>query len=229
MVAQAELQRRVALVRERITEAARAASRDPAEITVVAVTKGWPSEVVRMAIEAGLVDIAENRVQEAAAKAKALTRGTRFHLVGHLQRNKAAKAAELFDVIHSVAQEELGRRLAKAAVRSGRVVDVLVQVNIAHDPAKHGIQEDDVRRLLSQLEPLAGIRVVGLMTIGPLTFPEDSRPHFRALRELRDRLAGEHPGIRHLSMGMSSDYPVAVEEGATMLRIGSALFGPRME
>ncbi|MBN1423731.1 YggS family pyridoxal phosphate-dependent enzyme [Candidatus Fermentibacteria bacterium] len=229
MVTLGDLHHRVVLVRESIAQAAHRVNRDPRDVTVVAVTKNWPAEAVRMAIEAGLTDIGENRVQEAAAKIAALTPETRFHLVGHLQRNKAAKAAGMFDVIHSVASEELASRLSSAAAHASRVVDVLLQVNVALDPAKHGIGDADVRRLLSRLEPLPGIRVVGLMTIGPLATPEESRPHFRALRELRDGLAKEHPGIRHLSMGMSSDYAVAVEEGATMVRIGTVLFGPRTE
>lgn len=216
-------------MRERIAEAAARSRRDPREVIIVAVTKGWPQEVVRRAIDAGITDIGENRVQEAIAKRDAVPPGIRFHLVGHLQRNKATKAAAIFDMIHSIDSPELASALDVAAQRAKRSVDVLLQVNIAADPAKHGVRRDHVATLLDRLEPLQGVRVVGLMTIGPLAEdPEASRPHFRALRELRDDLARTRPHLRHLSMGMSQDYAIAVEEGATLVRVGTALFGQRM-
>ncbi|MCU0610896.1 MAG: YggS family pyridoxal phosphate-dependent enzyme [Candidatus Eisenbacteria bacterium] len=228
MITVDEVRTRLGVVREQIARAAERVRRDPRDVTVVAVTKGWPAEAVRTAIEAGITDIGENRVQEAAGKASVLVPGTRFHLVGHLQSNKAAKAAAMFDVIHSVASAELAAAIDAAARGSGRCIEVLVQVNVARDPAKSGLFEPAVGEVLARLEPLRSIRVVGLMTIGPLAqSPDDSRPVFRTLRELRDRLAPGFPGLRHLSMGMSSDYAVSVEEGATMVRIGTALFGPR--
>jgi len=227
-VSPAELRDRLHAIRERIAEAATRSGRDYRDTTIVAVTKGWPENAVRLAIDAGIRDIGENRVQEALSKSAALTAGTRFHLIGHLQRNKVGKAAAVFDMIHSVSSLALAATLDEAARRAGRIVDVLVQVNVAGDPAKHGLLDSDLRGILAYLEPMTAIRVVGLMTIGPLTeTAEESRPHFRALRELRDRLVPTWPGLCHLSMGMSSDYVVAVEEGATLVRIGTALFGPR--
>ncbi len=224
----ATLRERFDRIRHTIGEAARRSGREGSEITIVAVTKGWPTEVVAMAIDVGITDIGENRVQEALSKREALRPGVRFHLVGHLQRNKASRAADLFDVIHSISSVEVAEALSRAAARRDRVIEVLLQVNVAADPAKHGVSPEESASVLERVVPLPCLRVTGLMTIGPLTqSPEESRPYFSALRELRDRLASRWSGLHHLSMGMSADYPVAIEEGATMVRIGTALFGER--
>jgi PLP dependent protein len=215
----------------RIDAAARRAGRDPEQVTLVAVSKTVPAERVRAAVAAGFIDLGENRVQEAATKIP-LVPGARWHLVGPLQGNKARRAVELFDAIESVGSVDLARRLDRLAgeVRPGRPLPVLLQVNVAGDPAKSGFAEEEVDAALSELLDLAHLRVEGLMTIGRLAAaPEEARPTFRALRILRDDLGKRHPRLgSSLSMGMSDDYEVAVEEGATVVRVGRAIFGERV-
>lgn len=228
MVTLPQLRERVQEVRRRIGEAAARAGRSPDEVILVAVTKGWPRAVVELAVEAGLRDIGESYVQEAMEKKASIPAGVRFHMVGYLQRNKARKAATMFDVVHSISSLPQASALDHGCREADRVVDVLVQVNVAQDQAKYGIAPGEVGGLLKALEPLDRLRVVGLMTIGPLVDdPQRCRPWFRRLREIRDELALRWPSLCHLSMGMSADFEVAVEEGATMVRIGTLLFGPR--
>jgi pyridoxal phosphate enzyme (YggS family) len=224
---------RVAAVRERIDRAAARAGRSSAEVTLGAVAKTQPPEAVREAFAAGVRDVGENRLQEAEAKAAALAdlrpQGLRWHLVGHLQSNKARKAAALFDWIHSVDGADLGERIGRAAEAEGRELRALVQVDLAGEETKFGLDES---RLFSALESLRGsraVRLMGLMAIPPNE--EDAervRPYFRRLRTLRDRAreAGLLEGAE-LSMGMSHDLEVAVEEGATLVRVGTAIFGER--
>lgn len=218
-------------VRERIARAARAAGRDPGEIVVVAVSKAVDTERIRQAIAAGVPALGENRVQEAKAKISLLGREVPWHLVGTLQTNKAKDAVLLFDLIHSLDRVELGRELDRRARSVSKVVEALVQVNLAGEATKAGFHPDDLKDALEALAPLTGIRVRGLMTIPPLAEdPEASRPWFRQLRELTALVRGwglERVEMTHLSMGMSGDFEVAVEEGATMVRIGTAIFGPR--
>jgi pyridoxal phosphate enzyme (YggS family) len=192
--------------------------------------------VVRAAVAAGLTTLGENRVQEAAAKvqvARALApeRRPTWHLVGPLQSNKARRAVELFDVLEAVDSVNLAVRLDRLAgeLRPRRPLPVLLEVNVDEDPAKHGFRPADLARDLGPILALDGLRVEGLMTVGRLVpTAEDARPTFRALRELSDRLRRSQPGLGpELSMGMTDDYPVAVEEGATIVRIGRALFGER--
>jgi pyridoxal phosphate enzyme (YggS family) len=224
---------RVAAVRERIARAAERASRAPEAVTLVAVSKTFPAELVRSAFAAGLRDFGENRVQEGTAKIKALdglrSEGLRWHLVGHLQSNKAKKAVASFDVVQSVDSGELAERLSRAASETGRTLPVLVQVDLAGETRKFGLPEAAVPGALEGMRGLDGIRVDGLMTLPPfLDDPEDVRPYFRRLRELRDRMAAA--GLlagSELSMGMSHDFEAAIEEGATMVRVGSAIFGER--
>ena len=223
---------RVAAVRQRIARAAERASRPPEEITLVAVSKTWPAESVRAAFAAGVRHFGENRVQEAEAKIAGLTElragGLRWHLVGHLQSNKARKAAALFDVIQSVDSVELAERLARAAADLGRALRVLVQVDLAGEAGKSGLAEDSVEDALRGMRGL-GLRIEGLMVLPPyLDDPEEVRPYFARLRGLRDRAAaaGLLDGTE-LSMGMSHDFEAAVEEGATMVRVGTAIFGER--
>ena len=219
-----------AAVEARIDAAANRAGRDPGSVQVVAVSKTVPSGRVRAAVAAGLGVLGENRVQEAAAKIPDVP-GASWHLVGPLQGNKARRAVELFDVIQSLDGLDLARRLDRLAgeLRPGRPLPVLLQVNVAGDVAKAGFSPAAVAEALPALSGLANLRLDGLMTIGRLvTDPQDARPTFIALRALSDSLRAVSPALGPaLSMGMSDDFEVAVEEGATIVRVGRALFGAR--
>ena len=225
----------VAAVRERIHRAARRAGRDPGEIELLAVSKTMPLDIVREGYRAGLRQFGENRIQEGAAKVNEAADGLPeavWHFIGHLQSNKARDAARCFQLIHTVDSEKLARRLDRWAGEFGVRRDVLLQVHQGDEGIKHGAEEDDLPRLAATALELPNLRLCGLMTIPPWgADPEEVRPWFRRLRELRDQLAnGEAAGLdhfRHLSMGMSHDLEVAVEEGATIIRVGTALFGPR--
>jgi len=218
--------------------AARVAGRDPATVRLVAVSKTFPAEAVLEAAEAGQADFGENRVQEALQKQQALQKiapsadlPIRWHLLGHLQTNKARKAAPAFAVIQSVDGVELLDRLDRGAVEAGCSPELLVQVDLAGEASKFGVSPADVPRLFEAAAACRAARVVGMMTLPPAPdVPEDSRRWFRRLRELRDgwRSAGiPDVMLRELSMGMSGDFEVAIEEGATMVRIGTAIFGSR--
>ncbi|HEY4189825.1 MAG TPA: YggS family pyridoxal phosphate-dependent enzyme [Candidatus Limnocylindrales bacterium] len=217
-------------VLERIGLAAARADRDAADVTLVAVSKTVAADRVQAAIDAGLSILGENRVQEAAAKVPA-THDATWHLIGPLQSNKAGRAVELFDVIESVDSLDLARRLDRLAGerRFGRPLPVLLQVNVADDPAKAGFTPAGVVDALPEILALANLSTHGLMTIGGLVeAPEAARPTFRALRELSAELRAANTGLGPaLSMGMSDDFEVAVEEGATIVRVGRALFGDR--
>lgn len=224
---------RVAAVRDRIARAAARARRRPEEVTLVAVSKTHPPDAVREAFVAGVRDFGENKVQEAEPKIAALSalrrEGLRWHLVGHLQANKARAAVSLFDRIHSVDGVRLGGRLEKAAEEQAKSYPALVQVKLGAEETKAGLDEE---RLFPALESLRGskrLRIEGLMTLPPFDEdPERVRPFFRRLRELRDKAAAAGLLLgSELSMGMSHDFEVAVEEGATMVRVGTALFGAR--
>jgi pyridoxal phosphate enzyme (YggS family) len=198
-------------------------------VTLVAVSKTVPVERIAAAVEAGLTTLGENRVQEAESKVGAIA-GATWHLIGPLQSNKAKRALEAFDVIESVDSLELARRLERLAGESGTTRrPVLLQVNVDADAAKAGFAPADLERDLPQLLALDRLDVRGLMTVGRLVArAEDARPTFAALRELGGRLRDRHPRLgRELSMGMSDDYPIAVEEGASIVRVGRALFGAR--
>jgi pyridoxal phosphate enzyme (YggS family) len=224
---------RVAAVRDRIARAAARAGRPAGEITLVAVGKMHPPESIREAFQAGLRDFGENKVQEAEGKIAALAdltaAGARWHMVGHLQANKARKAAALFDLIHSVDDPALARRLEKAAAEQGRRMRVLVQVDLGGEEAKFGLDQARLFPALEAMRGLKSVRVEGLMGFPPYEEdPDRVRPHFRRLRELRDE--GLARGLllgRELSMGMSHDLEAAIEEGATLVRVGTALFGER--
>jgi len=214
----------VARVRARIAAAAARSGRRPEEITLIAVTKGVSPARIREAVAAGITDVGESRVQEAASKIAALGRLARWHLVGHLQRNKAARAAALFEVVHSVDSAAL---LAALGRRAPRPLDVLLQVKLTGEVRQHGIAPEELAAVGRQAVGLPGVRVVGLMTIAAPGDPDAARAVFRRLRELRGELGRLLGALPHLSMGMSDDFEVAVEEGATMVRIGRAIFGPR--
>jgi hypothetical protein len=224
---------RVAAVRERIARAAARAGRRADEVTLVAVAKTFPAEAVRRAFEAGVRDFGENKVQEAEAKLGELQdlrgRGARFHLVGHLQGNKARKALGLFDLIHSIDSIELGQRLERLSAERKQPVEALVQVELGDEASKHGLDEPHLFPALATLRGFKQVRVRGLMTLPPLYDDvERVRPHFRRLRELAERAHREQLLYAcELSMGMSHDLEVAIEEGATLVRVGTAIFGER--
>jgi pyridoxal phosphate enzyme (YggS family) len=223
---------RLTAVRARIEDAARSAGRDPASVRLVAVSKTFPVEAIREAFVAGQRDFGENRVQEALQKiARSTDLPIRWHLVGHLQTNKARKAAPVFAMIQSVDRVELLQRLDRAAAESGAAPELLIQVDLAGEATKFGAPPVEVPRLFEAAAACRAARVVGLMTLPPLPdTPEDSRPWFRRLRELRDEwLAAGVPAemLRELSMGMSGDFEVAISEGATIVRVGTAIFGSR--
>lgn len=219
----------VADVRTRIALACERSHRDPREITLVGATKTIPVERIREALDAGVMHLGENRLQEALAKMRALAdRAPTWHLIGHLQSNKARLAAEVFDVIESVDSLRIARILEEDALEIGRELDVFVQVNVGNEPTKHGVSAADVAKLIEEVDSMPSILVTGLMAIPPpRSSLDESKRDFRALKELFDRLRADRPEIRHLSMGMSADFEAAIEEGATEIRVGAALFGLR--
>jgi len=228
-----DLGTRLSNVRRRIEAASLRCNRAPDEISLIAIGKTHPAEVLRVALEAGLSDLGENRVQEAEAKINALGRHVaRWHLVGHLQANKARRAVRLFDLIHSLDSVSLALRLDRMCVEEGREeLPVLIQVDLGYEQTKSGISQNDLRDVVTALTDCPRLRLDGLMTLPPFfDNVERARPFFRKLRELRDQLHGDgHFGSRpgELSTGMSHDFEVAIEEGATMVRIGTAIFGDR--
>lgn len=206
----------LAAVEQRIRAACERAGRKRSDVTLVAVSKTFPAEFVEEAIAAGVTHVGENRVQEARDK-KPLVRGAaRWHLIGHLQSNKVKDAIRIFDVIETVDSVDLAQKIARA---SETARDVLLQVNVGDEPQKSGVVPADVEAVARQVRAIGGVNLIGLMAIPPIG---DSRPHFRRLREIRDQI-----GLEHLSMGMSEDFEIAIEEGSTMVRIGRAIFGPR--
>ncbi len=230
---------RLTEIRGRIATAAQSAGRDPATVRLVAVSKTFPIESVREAFEAGARDFGENRVQEALQKVElalqkiegSADHSIRWHLLGHLQTNKARKAAPAFAVIQSVDSVELIQKLDQAAADTGHTPELLIQVDLAGEATKYGAKPAEVPRLFEAAAACRAARVVGLMTLPPYPeTPEDSRPWFRQLRDLRDQWqASGVPAsmLRELSMGMSGDFEVAIHEGATTVRVGTAIFGSR--
>ena len=225
----------IAAVRERIETAARRAGRPSGDVALMGVTKAQPSERIREAYAAGLRLFGENRVQEFAGKASGLSHlaGAEWHMIGHLQTNKAAKAAELFSAVDSVDSVKLAEKLDAAARRLGKKLPVLIEINVGGEAAKSGVAPDstELEELLLAAPQFEALEFHGLMTVPPLTNdPEDARPFFRQIRQLRDAIAVRKvPAIRMdvLSMGMSHDFEVAIEEGATCVRVGTAIFGAR--
>jgi pyridoxal phosphate enzyme (YggS family) len=232
--AQDELGARLAGIRARITAAAETSGRKTEEVTLIAISKTHPASVIKRVIEFGALDIGENRVQEAEEKISTIGReAARWHLVGHLQANKARRAVNLFDVIHSIDSLDLARRIDRLCAEEGREkLAVLIQVDLGHEETKSGIDESELTHLVESLGPLTRLELIGLMTLPPFfDDPEQSRPFFRRLREMRDELAARGAfggGKGELSMGMTHDFEVAIEEGATMVRIGTAIFGERV-
>jgi len=217
----------LAAIRTAIREAAESVGRDPAEVALVAAAKTVPVEPVRWVVEAGVSAIGENYVHELRTMRPALADpAVRWHFIGTLQSSTAHHVADLADVVETVAGERAARRLAGRASRAGRPVDVLLEVDLTG--VRSGASPEELPGLAALVAGLEGVRLRGLMTLPPIPeVAEDARPWFQLLRDLRDRLRENHPEVLDLSMGMSLDYRVAVEEGATMVRIGTALFGPR--
>ena len=218
-------------VRDRIEAAASRAMRDPGDVRLVAITKTVEPARIIEAIEAGVTCIGENRVQEADRKFAGGLPPVEKHLVGHLQTNKVRKALPLFDMIQSVDSVRLAREISIACESTGTQIDVLVEVNTSGEETKFGLEPDETVAALEEMADLPGLKILGLMTIGAfLPDPEDVRPCFRRLRELRNIIEERViPGVsmEHLSMGMTNDYEVAIEEGATIVRVGRAIFGER--
>ena len=206
----------LAAVEQRIAAACGRAGRKRSEVTLVAVSKTFPADRVSEAIAAGVTHIGENRVQEARDKRPLVRGSARWHLIGHLQSNKAKDAVRVFDVIETVDSVDLAQKIARA---SEAARDVLLQVNLGEEAQKSGVSTNDVEAIARQIRGIGGVNLIGLMAIPPLG---DARQHFRKLRALRDQI-----GLEQLSMGMSEDFEIAIEEGSTMVRIGRAIFGPR--
>jgi PLP dependent protein len=226
-----QLAANVAAVRARIAAAAERAGRRTADVQLIGVTKTHPPERCQAAVAAGLADLGENRVQELLAKLPRVT-GARWHLIGRLQRNKVKDVVGRQVLVHSVDRRSLAAALSRRAAGTGVVQRVLVQVNVGDDPAKGGCHVDETLDLVAYARDLPNLAVEGLMTVPPMP-PEGTdhataaKPHFETLRRLRDEARSRYPEVVHLSMGMSADLEAAVAEGATMIRIGTALFGPR--
>ena len=222
------IQERLAAVRRRIETAAARSGRPSSAVTLVAVSKTMPAAAIREAVSAGVKILGENRVQEAREKIEALPGAAEWHLIGHLQTNKAKLAVGLFDCIHSLDSVRLAQELGRHAEEAGRRLRCLVEVNLGEETQKSGVDAAEVRPLLEAARRLPQLSVQGLMTIPPfLPDPESVRPFFRRLRDLRDRLESEGWTLPDLSMGMSHDFEVAIEEGATLVRIGTAIFSSR--
>ncbi len=221
---------RLETVRARIEAAALRADRDPLDVRLVAVSKGMTADRVDEAIAAGVEDIGENRIQEAADKQREVRNAVRWHLIGHLQTNKAARAATLFDYVHSVDSKRVADALSAHRPAGRDPIGVLLEVELTGLPSRYGVVESDVEGVVQQLVNVPAIHVMGLMTIAPYSAdPEDARASFTRLRHIRDHM--EHVtgwALPELSMGMSNDFEVAIEEGATMVRIGRAIFGERV-
>ncbi len=233
MTLHADIAARLSEIRERIGLSADRAGRRAGDVRLVAVSKTYPLECVRAAVDAGQQDFGENRVQEALQKiGAAADLPVRWHLIGHLQSNKAKRAAGAFACIHSIDSVGLLRDLDRAAVLAGATPDALIQVDLAGEDTKFGAPEDQVRAIVDEAAACGAVRLAGLMILPPyFDDAEEVRPYFARLRQLRDRLCADGVpahSLRELSMGMSHDFEVAIEEGATIVRVGTAIFGPRL-
>ena len=219
----------LAEVRGRIDAACARAGREPGEVALIGVTKRHPAATVEAAVDAGIVDVGENYVQELVEKHEAVAEPVRWHFIGHLQRNKVRQIAPFVHMIHGVDSERLAVEIGRQALALGRTIPVLLQVNTSGEESKHGAAPPDAVALGRAIATIEGIDLVGMMTLAAyLDDPEGTRPMFRMLRDLRDEIsAATGRPLPHLSMGMTGDFEVAIEEGATFVRIGTALFGER--
>lgn len=226
-----QIRERLARVREQIARAAQRAGRSAEDVTLIAVSKTFDSATVQQAVDAGMCDLGENRVQEGIAKAAQISGDVRWHLIGHLQSNKARQAVETFSFIHTIDSKELAERLDRMAGELGRRPKVLIQVDLAHEPTKSGADESELTSIIETLDRAQHLELQGLMVLPPFfDSPEQTRPYFRRLREVLEGLNRSRTPERkltELSMGMSHDFEVAIEEGATMVRVGTAIFGRR--
>lgn len=226
-----EIEANIENIRQRIAAAAARANRDPSGIWLMAVSKTVEPQRIRRALDAGISLLGENYVQEAREKIPTVGRSAEWHMIGHLQTNKAKYVVHLFDWIHSVDRLDLARELDKRAGQHNRLLNVLVEVNVSGEASKNGAPPSGVLELVRQISTLPNLTVRGLMTMPPYSDnPENSRPYFQALRRLRDEInAAAVPNVRmdELSMGMTDDFEVAIEEGATIIRVGRAIFGER--
>ncbi len=228
MGSDASLQESLARVRERVTGAAERAGRNPADVTLVAVSKTFPIDVIQKAIECGATDLGENRAQEFREKVAALGDAARWHFVGPLQTNKVRIVVGAAQVIHSVDRLQLAKAISRRAAAMDIVQEVLLEVNVTGEAAKHGAEPARAVELAGEVHALGNLTVSGLMTMAPFSDdPEISRPYFRQLAQLRGEVAAVVPGATGLSMGMSRDFEVGIEEGATLVRVGEAIFGSR--
>jgi hypothetical protein len=231
-----EIRQRLERVKALIRETSLESGRGPESVKLVAVSKTMPADLVREAVEAGADILGENYVQEAREKISTLSDlGVAWHFIGHLQSNKAKYAVRLFDLIHTVDSLKLAQELDRQCKKDGILQEILIQVNIAEDDRKAGISPGNAKELIADISRLEHLRIKGLMTMPPFFYePEKARPFFRRLRQLRDRLQlelasklGDRNALDELSMGMTGDFQVAIEEGATLVRIGTAIFGER--
>ena len=225
----AHVRENLAAIEWRIEAACHRSGRPRSSVTLIGVSKTFPPSLVDAVVALGVRDIGENRVQELKTKVGQVSATPRWHLIGHVQSNKANEAARLADVIHTIDSERLAEKIALEAGRLGKTLDVLVQVNVGEESQKSGVSPAGAPELIEAVSRQESLRLRGLMTIPPVAPPDEARRYFAQLRELRDRLAGRSgSGIfTELSMGMSDDYEIAIEEGASMIRIGRALFGER--
>ena len=207
-------------VKERITKSALRVYRHPEEIKLIAITKTFPVDVIKKAIDLGINSIGETKVQEAKKKFEQIGRRVEWHMVGHLQSNKAKDAVKIFNVIHSIDRMKIAKKVSNKCLELNKEMPVLVQVNLTGD--KFGVKPEETVEFVNEIKKLNGIKVEGLMTIAPFVEPEKTRPYFKKLKELALKC-----NLKELSMGMSNDFEVAIEEGATMVRIGTAIFGER--
>ncbi len=226
------MNQRLEEINSRIRKAAEQCGRDPQSVRLVAVSKTVPSERVREAIDAGVTILGENYIQEARQKFDAMSaHPIAWHFIGHLQTNKAKYAVRIFDLIHSVDSIKLAREINKRAARINKIQNILVQVNISQEASKSGVHVDHIKPLIQEISGMSNLKIKGLMTMPPFfNQPEKVRPYFSALRNLRDELILEDvtdAGLHELSMGMTGDFEVAIQEGATLVRIGTAIFGAR--
>lgn len=223
---------RISSVFKKITYAALRSGRNPEEIKLIAVTKSQPIDKIIESVDLGLRVFGENKVQEAKQKIEKLNEfnfNIKWHMIGHLQSNKVKEAVRLFEIIHSVDSDKLAILIDKEASKIKKIQRALIQVKLSEEETKYGINEDAVEEILELSKKLKYLQIEGLMTIPPyFVNPEDTRPYFRKLRQIKEELSQKGYPLQELSMGMSNDFEVAIEEGSTMVRIGTAIFGPRI-